>query len=445
MRKLVVLLLALCLMCGAWTAVAEEEATEIQIGGFLLQIPAYEGTFYGPEVYDNVQFGYFSDSVIRTETLQNKLPSLIRYEYLQSGNWISSEPVTRAEAAYFGGTSEGYFIYKDNVDIGLYNGEPVCVAIWVDEYSGLYVLDISLFDNNALLTIRSEFSAESNFKATEKRWVDYLVNKYSTILLTARPHTMTEEEMAAKEAEAAAKEAALAEAVSNILNGEKKEVKIGSVTFQIPAGLTETRITEMDGHFQSDVCSLRLVSWTINDDIIQASVKESKENGLPITSQQATILMGETVSGYTDPNLAVVIALNAVEEDIGMLNGEQVMTMKDFIVFCSQTYQGVYYSVTVDGEVLMMEEKERIAKDIMLSVKIDGVTEEEMIADAQADYVVITADSGKIRTEASISGGLIKTAYKGETYELIEESGDWYVIEVDGRTGYLHSGVAEIQ
>ena len=445
MRKLVSLLLALCMMYGAWTAVAEEGTTELQIGGFLLQVPAWAGTYYGTDDLGNVKVAYFDDHRVIAETFQKELPSRVQYEYLRPGNWTISEPMTRAEAAYFGGTSEGYFIYKDNVDIGLYNGEPVCVAIWVDEYSGLYVLDISLFDNNALLTIRSEFSAESNFKATEKRWVDYLVNKYSTILLTARPHTMTEEEMAAKEAEAAAKEAALAEAVSNILNGEKKEVKIGSVTFKIPAGLTETRITEMDGHFQSDVCSLSLVSWTINDDIIQASVKESKENGLPITSQQATILMGETVSGYTDPNLAVVIALNAVEEDIGMLNGEQVMTMKDFIVFCSQTYQGVYYSVTVDGEVLMMEEKERIAKDIMLSVKIDGVTEEDMIADSQADYVVITADSGKIRTEPSISGGLIKTAYKGETYELIEQSGAWYVIDVDGRTGYLHSGVAEIQ
>ncbi|MBQ8555095.1 MAG: SH3 domain-containing protein [Clostridia bacterium] len=66
-------------------------------------------------------------------------------------------------------------------------------------------------------------------------------------------------------------------------------------------------------------------------------------------------------------------------------------------------------------------------------------------APAQVDYVVVTADSGKIRTEPSISGGLIKTAYKGETYELIEESGDWYIIDVDGRTGYLHTGVAEIQ
>lgn len=60
-------------------------------------------------------------------------------------------------------------------------------------------------------------------------------------------------------------------------------------------------------------------------------------------------------------------------------------------------------------------------------------------------YVVITADSGKIRTEASVSGGLIRTAYKGETFELIREEGDWYVVDVNGRTGYIHQGVAGIQ
>ena len=81
----------------------------------------------------------------------------------------------------------------------------------------------------------------------------------------------------------------------------------------------------------------------------------------------------------------------------------------------------------------------------MQSPASEAVAGEQTAEESAAQRVVITADSGKIRTEASISGGLIKTAYKGETYELIEKSGDWYVIKVDGRTGYLHSGVAKIQ
>lgn len=66
-------------------------------------------------------------------------------------------------------------------------------------------------------------------------------------------------------------------------------------------------------------------------------------------------------------------------------------------------------------------------------------------SDKAAACVVITADSARIRTEQSVSGGLIKTAYRGETYELIKQSGDWYVVKVDGRTGYIHKGVAAIQ
>ena len=81
----------------------------------------------------------------------------------------------------------------------------------------------------------------------------------------------------------------------------------------------------------------------------------------------------------------------------------------------------------------------------MQSPASETVAGEQTAEESAAQRVVITADSGKIRTEASISGGLIKTAYKGETFELIEQSGDWYIVNVNGRTGYIHKGVAAIQ
>lgn len=436
MRKLVVLLLALCLMCGAWTAVAEEEATEIQMGGFLLQIPAYEGTFYGPEVYDNVQFGYFSDSIIRTETFQNELPSRIRYEYLQSRNWISSEPVTRAEAAYFGSTAhDGYFVYKDNVDIGLYNGEPACVTIWVSRYTATnYFFDMSIFDNDTLLTIRKEFRAESNSEATEE--VDYLVTRYIGILATACPYGMTEEELAAMPAEEAATETAPAE------TAEKQEIQLGSVILQVPAGLIE------EGRDSN--------RWTANyeDYIILITVTDWREYNPPVSqftdgNIQVDSMYGSLIVFGHDSEIAIdILNYVCVEEDIGMLNGDPVLQgcLEDKMALCSHYYRnyGVLIQFMTEGG-FSEDEMLNICDDIMLSLRIDGVSEEEMIADSQADYVVVTADSGKIRTEPSISGGLLKTAYKGETYELIEQSGDWYVIDVDGRTGYLHTGVAEIQ
>ena len=59
--------------------------------------------------------------------------------------------------------------------------------------------------------------------------------------------------------------------------------------------------------------------------------------------------------------------------------------------------------------------------------------------------VIITADSAKIRTEASISAGLVKTAYKGESFTLLGESGDFYKISVNSKTGYVHKDVSGIQ
>jgi len=65
--------------------------------------------------------------------------------------------------------------------------------------------------------------------------------------------------------------------------------------------------------------------------------------------------------------------------------------------------------------------------------------------DAPEKTVVVTGDSAKIRTEASVSGGLVKTATKGETFPYVSETGDWYVIDVNGRTGYIHKGVSVIK
>ena len=60
-------------------------------------------------------------------------------------------------------------------------------------------------------------------------------------------------------------------------------------------------------------------------------------------------------------------------------------------------------------------------------------------------YVVVTAATAKVRTSASLSGTLLMTARKGNSFRLIRESGDWYVIDVHGQTGYIHKGVTELR
>lgn len=93
--------------------------------------------------------------------------------------------------------------------------------------------------------------------------------------------------------------------------------------------------------------------------------------------------------------------------------------------------------------------------DIFKSVKLldaaaaaQGNPADKKVAEAPVapeKTVVVTGDSAKIRAEASVSGGLVKTATKGETFPYVDETGDWYVIDVNGRTGYIHKGVSAIK
>ncbi|MBQ3486260.1 MAG: SH3 domain-containing protein [Clostridia bacterium] len=57
--------------------------------------------------------------------------------------------------------------------------------------------------------------------------------------------------------------------------------------------------------------------------------------------------------------------------------------------------------------------------------------------------VAITADRVTIRTAPDISADKIQFAYKDETYKHIRDQGDFYVIDVEGREGYVHQGVCE--
>lgn len=219
-----------------------------------------------------------------------------------------------------------------------------------------------------------------------------------------------------------------------------QEVKCGNVTLQLPAGI-EVR---MDGSvLYGENADYQISSIVMNWAEMDLDISKLVPNGDMQIDNAAALMI------YMDIDSELINAmLNVfVKEDIGMLNGDPVLHIDSVTsyIICHY-YRGtgiltIAYALTEDGSAVIKD----VCMDMMKSARWDGVTEEDMIADAQADYVVVTADSGRIRAEASLSGEMIKTAYKGETYKLIEHSGDWYIIEVDGRTGYLHTGVAEIQ
>ena len=64
---------------------------------------------------------------------------------------------------------------------------------------------------------------------------------------------------------------------------------------------------------------------------------------------------------------------------------------------------------------------------------------------ANQKVVVVTGESAKVRTEPSLGGGLITTVYQGDRFEYQGESGDFYAISINGRTGYIHKGVTAVQ
>lgn len=63
----------------------------------------------------------------------------------------------------------------------------------------------------------------------------------------------------------------------------------------------------------------------------------------------------------------------------------------------------------------------------------------------QADVpqrIVITAATARVRSGPSGSSPYLCTVRQGEAYPVIGVSGDWYIITVDGRTGFVSNSVA---
>lgn len=222
---------------------------------------------------------------------------------------------------------------------------------------------------------------------------------------------------------------------------EWQEVQIAGVTCRIPAELAITDQGNITLDAACEAYELSVLTMDLTD--------EDPEN-LDLTdgSIQTDNMFLFLYLMLQDPDVAMQATNMCMEEEIGLLSGKKVKhgTIGDGIAMCAHRYRntGVMVFASTEGGIEIYDLLS-ICDEVVRSMRYDGVSEDDMIADAQVDYVVITADSGKIRSEASVSGGLIKTAYKGEAFELVEETADWYVVMVDGRTGYIHKGVAAIQ
>lgn len=71
--------------------------------------------------------------------------------------------------------------------------------------------------------------------------------------------------------------------------------------------------------------------------------------------------------------------------------------------------------------------------------------EEQQKENQTGQYVIITNSSANIRSGPDGSAAKLITAKQGDTFPLIGEDGNWYIIDVNGQTGYVTKSLSAIQ
>lgn len=453
MRKLFSLLLALCLMCGAWMMAGAEEIPTLtyETEHYAYDLPA-NWSLTNEDTWDD---GHITWSITEWDVSEPIIywvdeASGYGFEYFlgypdiyinhMDGDWLSRDSGLSSLKEYDQYMGSPF----SNYDIPLHEKSmPGGVKMAYGSANGRVAY---LWCSGSLM---ASFTADHDNQWETEGISDAQIEDdlYNRIILpffqSIRP---VGTEKAALPAAAPFQDVAV----------EGKQVfRIGDATFQVDPDLVVAAQNEMVIQASNDLYQMQLVyiDWT--------------GNGIDINftgDNQYDHLVYYWLLNGSNVQEAMSIADLASDMACDMPDGDIVkLIINEAGVMFTHYFDGKGVAMTLtpkDSEVELI----MIGVDVMKSFRVDGITEEDMRAAAEAaaaaraeaeaqaaaeaaaqKYVVITADSGKIRTEASISGGLIKTAYKGESYVLRREEGDWYVVEVDGRTGYIHSGVAEIQ
>lgn len=441
MKKLIVLLLALCMACGVWT-IANAEDFVTPMGEYRLPT----GVEVTKEIYQEHML-YANDDEIEWYKAWLKLEDA-------SAHSVSSLELVVQIADFR--TEEAMQRYADT----WMNYDPDSQKRELPD--GSYAACGKSMINNFETGLPVEFSAGYSCIAGT---MAYRITVYT------RDLQLPQEELDAcffhtiaipffldvSIDEVVAEPTHISEPIEAQAPADQREVHLANATFQLDADPVTSTYNDnvFEGANEQYSLSLMCVDWDAEGIDISLTGDDQMDNAF-----WCSYLL------FQDQDVASTIAAYSLPMDCDMPDGGDVMFMEvgEYLVL-THYYRNTGFLMLLDPvndgdtEGLLLAGLE-IAK----SFRLDGVSEEEMQADAEElaaaeaeaaaqaaaeaaaqKYVVITAESGKIRTEASISGGLIKTAYKGETFELIREEGDWYVVDVNGRTGYIHQGVAAIQ
>lgn len=214
------------------------------------------------------------------------------------------------------------------------------------------------------------------------------------------------------------------------------EAPAGPFTFYLPADASIASLQQVTsyshkfsgGGFHNDV-RYRVVGLTY--------VYEADEETDPaVMDRQNFFVLAEALFGEKNTS-----EMEPVDAQVEMPGGGTLLTctlVRDDsqLSAFSYYYDGAGFLLAVTGAC----DTEQIGRDIARTMVFN---KETAVAEA-ARYVVVKAATAKIRSVPDISGGIVRTARKGERYQLIRETEEWYVVDVDGRTGYIHKGVSAI-
>lgn len=232
-----------------------------------------------------------------------------------------------------------------------------------------------------------------------------------------------------------------------------QEVKVGKATFEIPAELSMT-----SNGLLLDGVNIAMCEGEQYSIIIETFDWKAMPYDLDNTSEDEhgdNFFMGAYL--LFEPDLATNML--GLSERLIYKNGMVIIGYATDGVSLVTRYEpdnGCAILVVQGNSPLTAAQVYEIGVPIAESFRIDGVPEEDMVADTEAaraaaeeaavqKYIVIKNGTANIRSGPGSDHDRITTAKQGDTFPLLGEEGTWYMIEVNGQTAYVSKGLCEIQ
>lgn len=236
--------------------------------------------------------------------------------------------------------------------------------------------------------------------------------------------------------------------VSAVAEEATQEVTMNGAKFRIPA---EVKIEANLGNVLAANCEnyileIYAVDWKKEYDITC--------DDEPSIEQWLNVYLWYIAMGV-DEDTSYQMANFYADQDIGMPDGKTaacLATEAEGVVLASvgHTNNNYGFLITLTSDTGMgSAELFEISKQVALSFQYDETAVAEVIEPeptaVPTQYVVITGDSANIRTGPSTDYQKIHTGLKGDEFPYLGESGNWYMIDVNGQTGYVSMGLSDIK